>query len=330
MAIHVRSEAPHAKLALERLGLAGSSAPVDPGILQPNGLDIDREASLAAHRAFLEDWDNALERESDFLRDEGARLVAGDVPALAFAAAGRAGVPSVAITNFSWDWILEPWADADPGWQPVVDAYRKAYGQATLLLRLPFAGELSAFPSVRDVPLLTNLSMRSRAECREALGIAPDETRRLVLVSFGGFGGIATESAPDEDLSRYLFVCSDAPPPGHAGAWLRVSTSDALPHEDVIHACDALIGKPGYSTVAEALAHRIRYLCLPREGFREAPLLWDGLARQGGARRMPRSDFAAGRWRAHLDAVFTLPRPPAVPADGADAVADVLLEMLRR
>ena len=34
-----------------------------------------------------------------------ATVVVGDIPPLAFAAAARAGVPSVAVGNFTWDWI---------------------------------------------------------------------------------------------------------------------------------------------------------------------------------------------------------------------------------
>lgn len=327
--IHVRCEAPHRKLSPERLDLECSSAPIDVGMLQPNGLDLDLEASLEAHRAFLAGWDAALEREAAWIADLGARLVVGDVPPLAFAAARRAGVPSLAVTNFSWDWVVAEHAATDPRWQPIVDAYRKAYGEATLLLRLPLSDGLTAFRESVDVPLLVNVSARSRAECRQAIGVVPDEARRVVLVSFGGFGGVSAEAEEDEDLSAYLFVCSDDPPRRRDSEWVRVETSDALPHEDVVHACDALIGKPGYGTVSEALAHGTRYLWLPRPGFCEAAPLVEGLERHGCALPMPREDFAAGRWRPHLDALFALPQRPArIRTDGAAVIADTLLERL--
>jgi hypothetical protein len=104
-----------------------------------------------------------------------------------------------------------------------------------------------------------------------------------------------------------------------------------MPHEDLVHACDAVLGKPGYGSVAEALAHDARFLYLPRHDFREIPVLEEALARHGRARCMPREDFIAGRWRRHLDALFELPPPPSTLArDGAEVLAGHLLETLER
>jgi hypothetical protein len=313
--------------------------PLDPGLVQPNGLDVDLEASLAAHRALAADWEPAVAREAERLIALGARLVVGDVPPLCFAAARLAGVPSLAVANFGWDWILDAYAASDPRWQPIAARYRDAYAAADLLLRLPLSGDLSAFRAAVDVPLLVNVSTRPRDACRRALGLAPGERRRVVLVSFGGFGAPARSGSPrrlpaaaaqaDDDLSDYLFLGAGAPPPGLAGQWRGVRTSRELPHEDVIHACDAVIGKPGYGTVAEVVAHAARFLYLPRDGFRETAPLLEGLAAGAAALPMPREDFAAGRWRRHLDALFELPLPArGADTGGADAVADAILAWL--
>ena len=326
--IRVRGEAPPAVLSAGRLGLGCSRADIDPGVVQPNSLDVDLPASLAVHRALVARWDEAVEREAAWIAGSGARLLVGDVPPLAFAAAERAGVPSLAVANFGWDWILASYAASDPAWEPVVGCYRRAYAGAALLLRLPLAGGLPGFRRVQEVPLLVNLSRRERPACRAALGVAPGESRPLVLVSFGGLGGLGVRSAA-EDLSDYVFVCCDGPPPRRDGRWLRVETSDELPHEDVIHACDAVIGKPGYGTAAEALAHGVRALCLPRPGFPEAAPLFAELSRLGSARSMPRPDFEAGRWRAHLEALFAGPAPQPWPlTGGAEAVAEAVLGRL--
>ena len=97
----------------------------------------------------------------------------------------------------------------------------------------------------------------------------------------------------------------------------------------MVAASDAVIGKPGYGTVAEAIAHATRFLFLPREGFREALPLVEGLSAHGTALQIPRLDFSRGRWRPYLDALFELPLPTTrVDTGGADAVADAILERL--
>ena len=62
---------------------------------------------------------------------------------------------------------------------------REAYARADLLLRLPFAGDLSAFRRVEDVPLVARKPAVARAEARTRLGL---DARPAVLVSFGGLG----------------------------------------------------------------------------------------------------------------------------------------------
>jgi L-arabinokinase len=326
--IRVRSEAPHWIFTQRDTALSCSAAAIDPGVLQPNGLDLDLPGTLVAHAAFVRGWDAAVAREADWIRGSGARLIVGDIPPLAFAAAERAQRPALAIANFSWDWIFADFAEADPRWKPLASRYREAYGRAETLFRLPLHGDLSAFREIVDVPLLVNRSSRSREACRAALGLAPDEARRVVLVSFGGFGSTAP-GAGAEERSAYLFVGFGPRPAGFAGDWIALPSPSPIPHEDLIHACDAVLGKPGYGTVAEALAHGTRFLHVERRDFAEVPVLEAGLARHACARRLARADFEAGRWRPQLDALFTAPaRRYALPSDGAEVIADAVLTRL--
>ena len=324
----VRSEAPRELFARRDPQAGHSAARIDVGVVQRSALDLDLPASLAAHEAFLAGWDAAVAREAAWLHEARADLVVGDIPPLAFAAAHRAGIARVAIANFSWDWVLDAWAGDDPRWRPVVARYADAYGLAERLFRLPLHGELHAFPSVVDVPFLVNRSRADPARVGEQLGFAADDPRPLVLVSFGGFGSGPVAAARWDALDAYRFVGFGAPPAGFPASWCPVPAHVA--HEDVVAACDVLVGKPGYSTCAEVIAHRARFLHLPRTNFREVPALESGLASFACSQPMPREDFFGGRWRRHLDAIVARPRPPvAPPANGAEVIAEALLEMAR-
>ena len=65
--------------------------------------------------------------------EHGVDVLLGDIPPLAFAAAARAGIPSVALGNFGWDWIYAAWPDFDAA----IAAVQAGYRQADVLLRLP-------------------------------------------------------------------------------------------------------------------------------------------------------------------------------------------------
>jgi L-arabinokinase len=332
LALRVRSQAPH-WIFTERVPAAScSAAPVDPGVIQKSGLDVDRPATLAAHEVFVAGWEEALTREATWLREAGARVVVGDVPPLAFAAAARVGIASAAVGNFTWEWILRNWAAHDPRWGALARHYAEAYGLANVAFRLPLHApdDFSCFARVRDAPLLVSRSARTRAACRAALGLAPGDARRLVLVSFGGFGIGEASGRVGAELSGYAFVGTRPEARrGLPGEWLDPPAPGATTHEDLMNACDAVIGKAGYGTIAEALAHETRFLFLPRKDFPEVPVLEAALLAHGGARAMPREDFAAGRWREHLDALFA-DRPPAPPppAHGDEAIASELLALL--
>jgi len=330
--IHVRSEAPAWIFTESRPSIACSTARVDEGVLQHGGLDLDLEGTLAAHESFLDDWVPSLEREVEFIRDFRPNLVIGDLPPLAFAAAARARVPAIGVANFSWDWILEAYSEREPRFERIVARYAEAYATAETLFRLPLAGAFDAFPRVVEAPLLVNHTRRTRDECRASLGIPASDTRKLVLVSFGGFSAGSITPHRDEDLSNYRFVGIGPKPEqlhDHDTEWLALPKPSPLPHENLMRACDAILGKPGYSTVAEAIAHDTRFLYLPREGFREVPVLEAGLARYVCSLEMPRNDFEAGRWLPNLDALWNQPRPSeSLPLTGATFIAKAILQRL--
>jgi len=331
--IHVRTEAPHWIFTERNGAVACSSARVDEGVLQRGGLDLDLAGTLAAHEAFARDWPRRLECETAWIRELRPSLVVGDLPPLAFAAAERAGVPALGVANFGWDWILDAYTQREPRFRPLVDRYASAYASVETLFRLPLSGAFDAFRNIVDAPLLVNRSTRTREQCRAALGIPPGDTHRLVLVSFGGFSADTAAPRLAEDLADYRFVGIGAAPASlRAGIdWLALPSPSPIPHEDLMRACDAILGKPGYSTAAEAMAHDTRYLFPPRKGFREVPILEAGLARYARARRMPRDDFEAGRWRRHLDALFELPAPAeCLSTDGADFIANAIRGRLSR
>src|SRR5262245_48691369 len=147
-------------------------AEVDTGMAQVDSLTIDHELTARRTAAFYATFDARVDAEARVLRELEATLVVGDIPPLAFAAAARARVTSVAVGNFTWDWIYE----RSPGFEAlapgVLPKIRAAYGAATLALRLPFHGGFAPMLAVtRDIPLVARTSERGRAEARRRLGL---------------------------------------------------------------------------------------------------------------------------------------------------------------
>lgn len=301
----------------------------DPGIIQASALDVDGAATARAHAGFLGEFESRAAGEAHWLGAHRVRLVVSDAGALACAAAARAGVPAFVVSNFSWDWILAPYARAEPALSRAAQRYARAYGRAEAALRLPLHSDFAAFRHIEDFPHLVRRSQRSAAEVRRALGIEAADDRPLLLVSFGGFGQGSLGELRCDLGPEWIATGYAAPPRGFLGRWIRLATPAPVAHPELVAAADAVLGKTGYGTVAEALCHGARFLYLRRPDYPEDALLAAGLEASGAAREISRRDFLAGRWRDALEDLLELPRPSdPPPCDGAPRVAARLLEAL--
>ncbi|KII85116.1 hypothetical protein PLICRDRAFT_669243, partial [Plicaturopsis crispa FD-325 SS-3] len=78
-------------------------AEIDPVIVQPLAYRVDRQKSVEGLEQFLSEKDAKLEYEKTWLAEVGADCVLSDAAFLGCLAAHAAGIPSVLITNFTFD-----------------------------------------------------------------------------------------------------------------------------------------------------------------------------------------------------------------------------------
>lgn len=301
---------------------------LDPGLMMRDALNVDIPGSLGLYESLLARWPEALAAETAFLKSAGVDAVLSDAGALAVEAASEAGVPSALVTNFTWDWIVEPWAEGDARWEAVRARLAAAYSRADILLRLPLGGGVPTAARSADMPLVVRRPTLSRDEARRALGIDPSDPRPVAAFSFGGVGWSADPSARPDALEDWRFVAYLPRPPGVKAGWLELPRRSTFRHCDIIAAVDAVLMKPGYGTCAEVLAARTPALVVPRADFRECPPMLEVFKRVGRMRMLGLEDFEAGRWAAGLAGLLAATDPWAeVAMDGAEAVAERALAL---
>ena len=308
----------------------------DTGVAQIDSLHLDEQATVARARDFMRTFEDRATAEAAFLRQHRAALVVADTPPLGIAAARRAGVPAVALGNFTWDWIYS----AYDGAADVIDAIRPVYQQADLALRLPMHGGFDVFPRIEDVPFVARRSARDPIETRRALGLPDREP--LVLVSFGGYGleGLDLEAVSRLDGygvlisgTRPLAQLSEPVREGRRGSLIPLDEgamyNAGIRYEDVVRSVEAVVSKPGYGIIAECLANRTALLYTSRGRFIEYDVLAAEMPRFLRARYIDHADLFAGRWQGHLDALLAQPAPAEQPpVDGAAVAAAQLLDMI--
>jgi hypothetical protein len=296
----------------------------DIGLAQKGPLVIDHAGTVRRFREFTAGWDAKVDAEADWLRSIGAVAVFGDIPPLAFAAARRAELPSVAMANFSWDWIYAHAAREEPALEEAAAWAARGYRDADLLLRLPFYGDMSVFRSVKDVPLVARRPKVSRGEARRRLGLREP----VVLMSFGGIGDAGVPASALGRLSRYQVVVAAPLPdaPAHVQVVDREALAGAgLGYIDLVAAADAVVTKPGYGIVSDCLGAGTALVYTDRGDFPEYPILVEQMSRMLPCAYVTREQLLAGDLAAALAAVIDRPVPPPPVLGGAEAAARQLL-----
>lgn len=301
--------------------------PCDTGIVQASSVSHDDAATVQAALAFYADYDARIDADVRRLADRSVDLIVGDVPPIAFAVASRLGVPSVALANFTWDWIYETHPGFLPAGAAVLDRIRQSYAQATLALELPFSGGFGIFPRVEPLALIARRASQPRAATRAHFGLPADG--RVALLSFGGYG------LPDLDLAAidcrrdWTIVTTDRVSRGDVAAlpFVRAVTerdflTSAFRYEDLVAAADVVVTKPGFGILGECISTGTAMLYTSRGVFREYDTLVAAMPRFVRAAFIDHASLFAGRWRAALEALLAQPAPPeTLPATGAEDAA---------
>lgn len=305
----------------------------DVGLAQRDALTIDLAATAERWSEHARKLPALLREEAGFLKHGRARVVLGDVPPLAFAAAAEAGAPSVALANFSWDWIYRHYAGRHPVLREAADVCAAAYERCSLLLRLPFAGDLGAFPRLGDIPLVARRPRLGRLDARRRLELPSGP---LVLLSFGGLSMPGFDPALLGALSGLSFFWvgesasakSPSSLPGNATFVPRARLAElGLGYADVVAAADVVVTKPGYGIVSDAIAAGTAVVYTERGDFPEYEILVAGMKRWLPCAYVSNADLLAGRLREPIEAVLRAPLPEPPRLDGAPVAAKRLLEL---
>lgn len=323
---------------LKRSGPPGLEVQVmeaDTGVAQVDGLVIDEATTATRAAAFYQTFDARVAEEAAVIR-HGVDVVVGDVPPLAFPAAHAAGVPSVALANFTWDWIYQYYPTFEVKAPGVIAKMTRAYGAATLALRMPFAGGFQAMlPVTRDIPLVARHSRFGRERARQMLGLTSD--RPIVLASFGGH----RTAVPYDDIARRCRITllltdweARAGDRDEASNLHRYSADTlerlGLRYEDLVAAADVVVSKPGYGIVSECVANQTALLYTSRGAFAENDVIVPDMARVIRCGFIPQEQLRAGDWEGSIRAL--LRQPPPVESrgvDGAEVAAQAILALAR-
>ncbi|KAM4087928.1 hypothetical protein ACJW30_07G031800 [Castanea mollissima] len=277
---------------------------LDCGAVQADALTVDPIASLEKYSQMsVLPRASVLATEVQWLNSIKADLVISDVVPIACRAAADAGICSVCVTNFSWDFIYAEYVMvAGSHYRSVLQQIAEDYSHSEFVIRLPGYSPMPAFRGVIDVPLVVRRLHKSREEVRKDLGVLEDV--KLVIFNFGG------QPAGWKLKEEYLpagwlcLVCGASDNQELPPNFIKLAKDVYTP--DLIAASDCMLGKIGYGTVSEAMAYKLPFIFIRRDYFNEEPYLREMLENYQGGVEMARRDMLSGCWIPYLERAVNL------------------------
>ena len=341
--IGVRTSAPRWLFDLTVKGkIAFSTLECDTGVVQIDALTLDEADTIRRAWSFHSDLVTRAASETRVLRELGAGLIVGDIPPLAFAVSAAAGVPSIALGNFTWDWVYAdyPRARLAPSLLPTI---RGAYAKGSMALRLPMCAGFETFSNVKDIPIITRHATRTRQEVCKLLRIPADKP--LVLMSFGGYGLPGLDTDGLAKFKKYTVVTAANLPAGRTrkegplavrkGSFVSVNEEAmykaGVRYEDLVGAADAVVTKPGYGIITECIANDTAVLYTSRGHFPEYDVLVAEMPKHLRSAFIGQEDLFAGKWETPLSKLLAQPKvknQKKPETNGADVAAEILLKAL--
>ena len=317
-----------------------STLECDTGVVQVDALTLDEADSIRRASSFHSDLVTRAASETRMLREMGAGIIVGDMPPLAFAVGGASGIPSIALGNFSWDWVYAdyPRVRLAPSLLPAI---RGAYAKASMALRLPIHGGFESFSNVKDIPFIARHATRTREEVCKLLKLPTDKP--IVLASFGGYGLPGLETDVLAKFRKYTVVTTANLPLGRTrkempaaerkGSFVSVNEEamyDAgVRYEDLVGAAVAVVTKPGYGIVSECVANDTAVLYTSRGHFPEYDVMVEEMPKYVRSAFIGHDDLFAGKWESAIDKLLAQPKiKKKAETNGADVAAEILLKAL--
>ncbi len=298
----------------------------DVGLVQKTPFLHDLEKTIETLDRFIPFDPTLISDTVDLLKQRACQLVICDISSIGISIAKEAGIPSILIENFTWDWIYEDFIQADARISSYVDFFRKIYQAADYHIQAspvcnPRSVDMTTDPISRNV-------RRSSVWIREKLGIP--QGKKIILLTTGG---VREKHRFLKNLTAEPEICFVIPggsesPEQHDNLILLPYRSGFI-HSDLVDTADAVVGKAGYSTIAEVYQAGVPFGYVPRSNFRETDKLVEFIEKKMKGLRIGDEEFKDGKWLKNVSQLLKLSRTKRHHRNGSHQAAGLIKNLLK-
>jgi uncharacterized protein (TIGR00661 family) len=296
----------------------------DIGLVQKDSLVEDLPETVRRLGDFLPFDPGLLQNLAEQITNLNCDLIICDIAPLGIAVARTAKIPSVLIENFTWDWIYQGYLPYDERLAKHSTYLQGLFQAADYHIQTEPICQQSPQADLTTPPISRRLKTPAH-QIRQQLDFS--EQAKIILLTMGGVPWEYKFLEQLENQDQFHFVI----PNGSNRQEIRknlllLPNHSSFFHPDLINAADVVIGKAGYSTLAEVYQAGVPFGYIPRPRFRETQFLTEYIAGQMTGVAITDTQFQDGSWLEILPDLLTMPRTKRRDSDGADQVAHFILE----
>lgn len=298
----------------------------DLGLVQKTPFEEDFGETLRRLNQLLPYDDSIITNISQKIKSLTCKLAICDIAPMGHLIANNAGIPSVLVENFTWDWIYEWYADRDEPIHTHISYLRGLFNMADVHIQTepvchPRSVDFLAGPASRKIK-------RSKRSIRNKLQISREN--QMVLITTGGVPQEYSflEKLKNQHNIHFVIPCGCQSTEFRDNLILLPHHSDFF-HPDLVNASDTVIGKAGYSTIAEVYHAGIPFGYIPRPYNREAETLVEFIEKEMTGYVISESEFQNGNWISQLKSLMERPRIERNVPNGADQIAEFIVNLLK-
>jgi hypothetical protein len=218
----------------------------DVGMYQKNSISLDIEKTLFELKELEHKKESICKQEIEFLKKENISYLISDSSSFPFVFSNELKIPSAFIGNFTWDFIYSAYSNEYPEFNFFIQTIANEYKLADKGLFLPFTCPMKNFTKYKNIGMIGRKPNLKKEEARKKYSFQKEAM--YILFSFGAYGlevPFQFENLPE----NYFIVVSGYEKLSHEKV---INIPDAH-YPDLLTACDAVLTKPGYGIVSEAI-----------------------------------------------------------------------------
>jgi len=298
----------------------------DIGLTQTTPLNVDLEKTFRNLNNFLPLKSSRINRLAQQLSAMSCELVICDIAPVGIVAARNAGIRSVLVENFTWDWIYQGYMNLYEKIKIHVDYLKRIFDSADHRIQTePVCRYRHADIITRPV----SRKFRTAAEpFRNQFKFPPGKNAVLITM-----GGITAEYSFIETLRRqrdvFFIILGRFESEELCDNLLLLPHPSQLYHPDLVNASDAVIGKAGYGTLGEVYWAGVPFGYISRPNSRESGKLARFIAKKMSGIPIAEEDFYNGSWISALPRLLNLRRIHRRGPNGARQAATFIHKLLQ-